>query len=306
MPRLIVDTDGASDDAAALLMAAASPDLAAVTVTGGVVPVEQAVHNVLVILAVAGRDDVPVHRGAARSLIGRPFEAAEEVHGPGGLGGHRFDAPAGRQVASPTAPDVLRDALSQGDATIVTLGPLTDLAMALSGLVGPCGPGVRVVAMAGSQDAVGNVTPVAEYNVYCDPEAAAHVLGAGLDTTLVGWDVSRRDAVIGDAERARLKGLGTPAADFLVRVNQALDRFCRDEQGLAGYDLPDAAAMAVALDPAVVTWSERLPVDVETAGRLTRGMTVVDHRGSGSANATVVWSIDHGRFVDDLVRALGG
>lgn len=295
-----MDTDGASDDAAALLLAARSPDLAAVTVCGGVVDVDQAVHNALVILDVAGRPDVPVHRGAARSLTGRPFPAAEDIHGPGGLGGHHFEPP-GRTPDPRPAPDVLADGVA-GGATILTLGPLTNVATALarSRQAGPA----RLVCMAGAQDAVGNVTAVAEYNVFCDPESAAVVLGSGLDITLVGWDVSRRDALIGDDELSRIRAVGTRRAEFLVRANSSLDRFCRHVQGLAGYDLPDAAAAAVALDPGVVTASARLPVGVELAGRLTRGMTVVDHRGGSDPNTTVVWSVDHMRFVDLLVAAL--
>ena len=188
--------------------------------------------------------------------------------------------------------------------TVVMLGPMTNLAVALARDPALSRRAVRVVAMAGAQDAVGNVSAVAEYNVWCDPEAAAAVLTSGLDVTLVGWDVSRRDAVIGDRERRMLAEVGTSQAAFLLSVNEALDRFCREEQGLPGYDLPDAAAVAVALDPSVVTRLSRHVVGVETSGRLTRGMTVVDHRRGGSPNATVVWSIDHDRFVRGLAGAL--
>jgi purine nucleosidase len=296
VPALIVDTDGASDDAAALLMAARSPDLVAVTVTGGVVALAQAVANVLVTLAVAGRDDVPVYAGAARSLMGEPFPGAEDVHGPGGLGGHHFEPPARTAEAAPAA-DALDRLSAAGPTLLVTLGPMTNLAVALARGAGVAGRDLRVVAMAGSQDAVGNLTAVGEYNVVCDPEAAAAVMASGLDVTLVGWDVSRRDALIGDVELARLRQLGSPRAAFLRWVNEALDRFCRVEQGLAGYDLPDAAAVAVALYPSIVRRAERLPVTVETSGRWTRGMTVVDHRGVEPATATVVWSIDHDALV---------
>jgi purine nucleosidase len=299
---LVVDTDGASDDAAALLMAAASPELVAVTVTAGVVDVDQAVHNTLVTLDVAGRGDVPVYRGAPRSLLGRAFPGAEEVHGVGGLGGHVFSAVG--SAARGDATDALDRLLVGPDVTLVTLGPMTNLATLLAR---GKDVGARVVAMAGSQDAVGNVTAVAEYNVWCDPEAAAAVLGSGTDVTLVGWDVSRRDAVIGDRERALIAAAGTTRSSFLLRVNEALDRFCREVQGLEGYDLPDAAAVAVALDPSIVTRMQRLPVSVETGGRRTRGMTVVDHRPgvAGTSMSTVVWSIDHERFVAMLVKSLG-
>jgi len=307
MPALVVDTDGASDDAAALMIAAASPDLTAVTVCGGVIDVDQAVHNVLVVLDRAGRPDVPVHRGAARSLAGAPFPPASDVHGDGGLGGHRYPSPARRPDSTPAA-DVLADLLGVEGAIVVTLGPLTNVAAALARAGRTEAPAARLVAMAGAQDAVGNVTAVAEYNVFCDPEAAFAVLSAGCDLTLVGWDVSRRDAVIGDAEARRLRELGTDRARFLLEVNEALDHFCRDVQGLAGYDLPDAAAVAVAVEPGVVTASARLPVAVETAGRLTRGMTVVDRRRGAAPEllTTVVWSIDHARFVDLLVSSLSG
>ena len=309
MPTLIVDTDGAADDAAALLIAARRPELAAVTVCGGVVDVDQAVHNVLVTLAAAGRPDVPVYRGAARSINGAPFPPAEDIHGPGGLGGHRYPAPARRAEDDPAhgvLAAALHSSVTADPVTILTLGPLTNIAVALaeSGFE-PSAP-VRLVAMAGAQDAVGNVTPVAEYNVFCDPEAAAAVIGSGLDVTLVGWDVSRRDAVVGDDERRLIRRLSTARAAFLLEITSALDRFCREVQGLAGFDLPDAAAAAVAVDPGVVTSSAALPVGVETDGRLTRGMTVVDRRGGAAANpVTVVWGIDHGRLVDLLLDALG-
>lgn len=307
MPPLVVDTDGASDDAAALMIAASAADLTAVTVCGGVVDVDQAIHNVLVVLDRAGRPDVPVYRGAARSSTGAPFPPATDVHGEGGLGGHRYPAP-GRAADPAPAADVLAEVLGVEGATVVTLGPLTNVAAALASPLHTEAPKARLVAMAGAQDAVGNVTAVAEYNVFCDPEAAGAVLAAGLDLTLVGWDVSRRDAVIGDAELRRLRELGTDRAQFLLEANEALAEFCRDVQGLAGYDLPDAAAVAVALEPGVVSSSARLPVAVETVGRLTRGMTVVDRRREAAAGplATIVWSIDHGRFLDLLVSSLRG
>ena len=310
MAALVVDTDGASDDAAALLIAARRPELTAVTVCGGVVDVDQAVHNVLVTLACAGRPDVAVYRGAARSSTGSGFPGAEEIHGPGGLGGRRHPAPTRRAEPEPAAgvlAAVLAESTPDDPLTILTLGPLTNLAQALAAADVAPDPSVRLVAMAGAQDAVGNVTAVAEYNVFCDPEAAAAVIGSDLDVTLVGWDVSRRDAVIGDPESVRIRQMGTERARFLSDATISLDHFCRDVQGLPGYDLPDAAAAAVAVDPSVVTASARLPVGVETSGRLTRGMTVVDHRADapvGLGCVTVVWSIDHDRFVDLLVEAL--
>jgi purine nucleosidase len=205
---------------------------------------------------------------------------------------------------------------------LVTLGPLTNLALALRedpdlpSKVGRC------VVMGGAACTVGNVTPAAEYNVWVDPEAARACFRSRLPIEMVGWELSRGEANLGEADIERCRALGTPLARFALECNARALEVNRSLFHGPGISLPDPVAMAVALDPAIVTRKGRHAVDVECEGALTRGMTVVDQldvvrRGladpagwppgvaSREPNTTVCWEIDVPRFKERLFRALG-
>ncbi len=277
----------------------------AITVVGGNVPVAQGVQNALYTVERCERA-VPVHRGCAQPLT-RSLVTVEEIHGPDGLGG--IGLPLRDRLPLPTpASTAIQEVVDRvgPELTLVTLGPLTNIAMALladptlAARVGRC------VVMGGTGRGPGNVTPAAEYNIWVDPEAAAIVLESGLPLTLVGWDVAWRRAVFGEAEGASLRTLGTPLAAFCVDIQRQQVAFNTAQSGRAVFTLPDPITMAVALDPAVVTESADRYVAVETTGVVSRGQTVVDHDGiSGRpSNCRVVFDADRDRFLDLLRAAL--
>ncbi len=305
--RLLVDTDTASDDAVALLVALRHPgvEILAITVVAGNVPLEQAVQNALYVVELAGAA-TPVHAGCAAPLT-RPLRTAQFVHGEDGMGDIGLPL-HGRTPAPGHAVDVIVETVrahDPGEITLVTLGPLTNVATALErdpSLAARLG---GIVVMGGTGDAVGNMSAVAEFNVWVDPEAAARVFACGARITMVGWDISRKHATFGAGDAAALRALG-PLGAFAVDIQATLEEFAATETGIEGFDLPDPIAVAVALDPAVATDVRFLNVVVETAGEFTTGQTVVDHLGIAKRppNVHVVLEASRERFVRVLHDAL--
>ncbi|MGW4956306.1 nucleoside hydrolase [Nonomuraea sp. NPDC004186] len=300
MLPLIVDTDTGSDDAVALLLAAASglADVRAVTTVAGNVPLATATRNALISLETAGRPEIPVHEGC-ESPMTRPLSTAQHVHGQDGMGDLGLPGPL-RAAKREHAVDVLLTAPRRlpGELTLVTLGPLTNLAAALLRDRDLLSRYRHVYCMAGAADLWGNVSATAEFNVWADPEAARVVLQAATpdQVTWIGWDVSRRDAVMTPADQLRLEQLGTPMATFAHRVNRTVAEWARDVTGLSGYDLPDPVAMAVALRPELAVERERAYVDV-ALGDETRGQLIIDRRRSAPApNLTLVRRVDETAF----------
>jgi purine nucleosidase len=305
--KFLIDTDTASDDAVALLIATRTPGVTvrAVTTVAGNVPLSMATRNALVTLQVAGADDVPVYEGLAAPIL-RPLETAQMVHGPNGMGG--VDLPETvRRPEREHAVDALRAIARDepGRHVLVTLGPLSTIAAAL--LVEPdlLTRFEHCFHMAGAFDGVGNIHPAGEFNVWADPEAAAIVLAAPGDKTCIGWDVSRRHAVVTPDEQTALRALG-PLGTWAVDINGAVIEFCRAESGFEGFDLPDPIAMAVAIDPSLATVRTAHHVTVAT-DMVARGATIVDHRGGApAANLNVAWTVDEARFKAMLFSACAG
>jgi purine nucleosidase len=202
---------------------------------------------------------------------------------------------------------------------IVTLGPLTNLALALR-----CRPSIasqvgRCVVMGGAPCCGGNVTPAAEYNIWVDPEAARTVMVSGLPVELVGWQTSRGESVLSPDDIARVQGFKNPVARFAIECNSRAREAYKEQTGEEGISLPDPVAMSIALDPTIGTqWSEHY-VDVETGSELTRGMTLVDRLdvAADERNRTVwadvlrrgrktkiCWTIDTKRWKNALFSAL--
>jgi len=298
----IIDTDTASDDAVALVMALRHPDVevAAITVVAGNVPLPQALQNALYTVELCGAAErVPVYAGCDRPLRAA-LRTAEFVHGQDGMGDIGLPV-RGRRPAEGVAVEVLVDEINRrpgGSVTLVTLGPLTNVARALQRDPGIARRLREIVTMGGTADAVGNITAAAEFNIWVDPEAAKIVFEAGAKLTMVGWDISRKYAVLDDAEAARLRAVG-PLGEFAVGIQAHLTEFVKAETHLAGFDLPDPIAMAVALDPTIATLVEKLHVRVETTGDITAGQTVVDHIGveHGVPNVDVVLEASRERFL---------
>ena len=299
----LIDTDTASDDAVALLMALRHPGVRveAITVVAGNVSVEQGVQNALYTVELCGLE-TPVHTGAAAPL-GRRLETAQVVHGQDGMGDLGLPL-SGREPAAGDAVDVILATAERhaGALTLVTLGPLTNLALALRRTPALARQVARCVAMAGTGNGRGNVTPAAEYNVWVDPEAAQLVLASGLPITLVGWDISCASAVIDPATASRLRAIGSERARFAIDIQRRLDVFARQVSGLAGFDLADPVAMAVALDPGIAR-SERRRVVVGTGDGPDRGATAPGPVESGPG-VEMVTQVSRERFLAMLEDAL--
>jgi purine nucleosidase len=321
MPRrpFLIDTDTASDDAVALIMALRHPDVdvRALTIVSGNVPVEQGARNARFTAELCGRDDLPIHVGAARPLKREPFDA-KYFHGEDGLGDAGFAPKHFSPDPAPAVEAILHHVRKTGgDIELVTLGPLTNIALAVRADPVAMRAVKRCVVMGGNPWCVGNVTPAAEYNIWCDPEAAAIVFRSGMNLEIVGWQLSRGVYALNADEinfvRTRIR---TPYAHFAIECNRVAERAFERQTGQRGIGLPDPVAMAVALDPSVVTSASSHLVEVETSSDLTRGLTVVDQingavrgvqkrlRSQTSRPARVVWEIDSARWKAMLYRAL--
>jgi purine nucleosidase len=323
MRTFLIDTDTASDDAVALIMALRHPDVrvAAITVVAGNVPLEQATRNALYTAELCGAGDVPVYAGAARPLL-REAQHAQWFHGRDGLGDQNYPPAKARCRREHATEAILSTIDANPGLTLVTLGPLTNVALALSREPGMVKNVARCVVMGGNPCWEGNVTPAAEYNIWVDPEAARIVLRSGMEVELVGWQLCRGDATLSEAEIAEVRAMNTPLATFAIDCNRTAIESNRTQTGEIGLALPDPVAMAIALDPSVCTNSSVHRADVECASELTRGQTVVDrlnvsaddrNRGVWSApsagaagRARVCWSIDVPLWKRTLYDALRG
>lgn len=288
MLPVLIDTDPGIDDALALLLAFRTPGwrVVAVTTVAGNVPVEVATRNVARILGVLRPDPPPVVAEGAAAPRARSLVTATHVHGEDGLGGLAAARTADGRPRFPEAPlvrhsgdaaDLLVESARRwaGELTVVTLGPLTNLALAVDRDVAALRRVRGVVAMGGAVAAGGNVTAAAEFNMFVDPESAARVLAAELPLTLVPLDVTR-EVVWSPAAVERLAGARDPVAAFAHALAGAgLALF--GALGEAGITMHDPLAVGVAADPGLVE-AAALPVAVETQGALTRGVTVVDRR----------------------------
>lgn len=274
MPRVILDTDPGIDDALALFLALASPEvqLEAITTVSGNVSVEHTTRNALALLELAGRPDIPVARGCARPLLRPPFEAAD-VHGANGLGGVILPEPQQR-IVKQHAVDVLIEKImaAPGEITLVAVGPLTNLAVALQREPRLAQAVREVVIMGGALRVPGNVTPTAEFNIYVDPHAAHIVLHAGWPIRLVSLDTTTRTLL----KRELVVQLASQGSPVTVLIRRMLDYYCDifgEARQLNAIQMHDPLCLAAAFRPTLITWQEAY-VDVELTGTLTVGETV--------------------------------
>jgi purine nucleosidase len=302
-------------------MALRHPDVrvAAITVVAGNVPLEQATTNALYTAELCGRGDVPVYRGAPAPLT-RENQHAHWFHGEDGLGDQNYPLPAISAQPEHAVDALLSTAAAKPDLTLVTLGPLTNIALALQRDPGLVKQIARCVVMGGNPCCEGNVTPAAEYNIWVDPEAARIVLHSGMPIELIGWQLCRGEANLKLGDIQRVRNLNTPLSHFAIDANRSAMDANRVQSGEVGIALPDPVAMAVALDPTVTTAASHHHVEVETQSELTRGMTVVDrldvigderNRGGPWAalagkgrSVSVVWSIDIPKWKALMLKSL--
>jgi inosine-uridine nucleoside N-ribohydrolase len=295
---ILLDCDPGHDDAIALLLALASPEveLRGVTTVAGNQTLDKTTANALRVLELAGRAEVPVAAGSDRPLVREPFVAAY-VHGETGLDGPDLPPPRGRAVDQ-HAVDFLAERLS--GATLVATAPLTNVALLLAAR--PEFQPERIVVMGGAI-AEGNVTPAAEFNVWADPEAAARVFASGLDVTMIGLDVTHEALVTRQhAKRLRAAGrVGRAVAELLDFYGV----FHREVYGFDGSPVHDAVAVAHAIRPGLLEL-ERLNVEIDCESSLCRGRTVVDvwRRTGREPNAQVAVGIDSEAFLELLLERL--
>jgi purine nucleosidase len=319
MRSFLIDTDTASDDAVAILMALAAPEVrvCALTTVAGNVGLEQATINALYTAEIAG-SNVPVFKGAAAPLT-RLHEDAHWFHGRDGFGDRNYPPPRRAAEREHAVDAIIRLVHAEPGLTLVTLGPLTNIALALARDPAIATKIGRCVVMGGAPCCEGNVTPAAEYNIWVDPEAARMTFRSGLPIEMVGWHVSRGASVLNDAEIADILALGTVKARFAIECNGRAKQAYFVQTGETGLSLADPTAMAVALDRTVgLVWSRHF-VEIECASELTRGMTVVDRLGvaaddsnrdvwrsalKAGAKTDICWTFDSAAFKAMLKRAL--
>lgn len=336
--RVIIDTDPGVDDALALLLAMRSPELKieGITAVAGNVPLELTLPNALRMVDVAGRSDIPVAAGAKGPLL-RRLVTATYAHGENGLGGAVFPEPRAKAVGEPAA-EFIRKIVRKypGEVTLITIGPLTNVATALqadSELAGM----VRGLVMMGGSLSGGNITPAAEFNIYVDPEAARIVFQSGIPLTMVGLDVTRKTSLTEEHVRRLETGQNAVSQAAGKIARKALEHW-RERGFVSGPNMHDSLAVAGFLHPSLLKFDEYY-VDVETTGELTAGETLgysptagdlrrragVDAgnmpiRGSAPSlastktspvlrenfvpNARVAVEVDSGRFLDLLVGRL--
>jgi pyrimidine-specific ribonucleoside hydrolase len=299
---IILDCDPGHDDAIALLLALASPEVEVlgVTTVHGNQTLEKTTANALRVLDLAGRAGVPVAAGAERPLA-RELTVASHVHGESGLDGPELP-PASRAPLAEDAVDFMARTIAASPlpVTLVPTGPLTNVALLLERTGGS---NVEHIVLMGGAIAEGNMTPAAEFNIWADPEAAQAVFHAGIGTTMIGLDVTHR-ALTTPALQARLRSTGT-AGGFVADLVDFFTVYHRDTYGWEGAPIHDAVAVAEVIRPGIVTTIER-NVEVELESELCRGRTVVDrwHRTQRQPNAKVGIDLDVDGFFELLVERI--
>ena len=305
--RIIIDTDPGQDAAVAILLALASPEfeVLGVTAVAGNVPLALTQVNARKVCELAGRPDIPVFAGADRPLE-RTLLTAEYVHGATGLDGPDLPEPT-MPLQQAHAVDFILETLrgaEDGEITICTLGPLTNIAQAIRRAPELLPKVAEIVSMGGGFFEGGNTTPAAEFNVYVDPQAAAIVFGCGRPVTLFPLDVTHQCLTCA-ARIARIRGLGTPVAEAVAALLEYFERFDEAKYGTDGGPLHDPNVIAWLLAPELYS-GRQINLAVETGSELTMGMTVADWWGvTGRApNVHYIRHMDADGFYDLLTRRL--
>ncbi|MCF6273013.1 MAG: nucleoside hydrolase [Rhodobacteraceae bacterium] len=301
--KIIIDTDPGQDDAVAILLALASPelDILGITCVAGNVPLALTQRNARIICELAGRPDVPVFAGASRPMV-RSLVTAEHVHGKTGLNGPELWEP-GMPLRKEHAVDFIVKTLRtnrDGAVTLCVLGPLTNIALALIKAPDIAEHIHEIVLMGGGSFEGGNVTPAAEFNIYVDPHAAKVVFSAGIPLVVMPLDLTHQTLTTRDRV-ARFAGMGSKVGSFTAEMLGFFERFDMEKYGSAGAPLHDPNVIAYLLRPEIYGGRE-VNIEIETESMLTLGMTVVDWwRVSGrGANATFMREVDDHAFFNLL------
>jgi purine nucleosidase len=306
--KIIIDTDPGQDDAAAIMLALGSPelDILGITTVAGNVPLERTSTNARIILEFCSRPEVKVFAGADRP-IARPLITAEHVHGKTGLDGPELHEPQ-MPLQAQHAVDFIVETLKRepaGTVTLCTLGPLTNIALALKKAPEIAGRVRELVMMGGGFFEGGNITPAAEFNVYVDPEAAAAVFKAGIPIVMMPLDVTHKVLTL-KSRVEKLRAIGSRPAKALVEMLDFFERFDVEKYGSDGGPLHDPTVIAYLLKPELFS-GRNCNVEVETASPLTVGMTVVDwwQVTGRNHNALVMKDVDADGFFTLLTERVG-
>lgn len=306
---IIIDTDPGQDDALALLLALASPelDILGMVAVAGNVPLELTKRNIRLVCELAGRPDIPVYAGAERPLI-RPLVTAEHVQGKTGLDGADLPEPT-MPLRDEFGPDFIVEAVMsrpQACVTLCTLGPLTNVALAIAKEPQIAPRLKELVMMGGGFFEGGNITPVAEFNIYVDPHAAKIVLESGIPITMHPLDVTHK-ALTSKTRIDAFRALGTKVGDACVGWLEFFERFDEDKYGTDGGPLHDPNVIAYLLKPEIYS-GRHINVEVETSSELTMGMTVADwwKVTDRKPNVNFIRNLDDEAFYALLVNRIGG
>jgi inosine-uridine nucleoside N-ribohydrolase len=311
MKHVIIDTDPGIDDTAAIFLALASPELhiEALTTVYGNGTIVDCTRNALLILETAGHSDIPVYQGAGKPLMAAPTYGSY-VHGSDALGNVGVPSPVGAPQARHAVYELVERVMARpGEITLIALGPLTNVALALSLEPRMASALAELIVMGGAVLTHGNITEVATANLYNDPEAAAIVYQSGAPVVQVGMDVCQKVA-ISEAHLERLRGTPTPTAQLLTRITPTLAKSYA-ERNLrplgTGVHYNDVPAMAYAIDPSLYEIRE-YHVRIATHDVLTRGQTVVDviNRWQYPPNAKVLMGVQAERLVEMFTTRLMG
>uniref|UniRef100_A0A6M2EQ38 Inosine nucleosidase n=1 Tax=Populus davidiana TaxID=266767 RepID=A0A6M2EQ38_9ROSI len=274
--KIIIDTDPGIDDAMAIFLALRSPEVEVIGLTTiyGNVYTTLATRNALHLLEVAGRTDIPVAEGSHVTLTkGTKLRIADFVHGADGLGNQNFDPPKGKPLEQSAAAFLVEQAkLHPGKVTVVALGPLTNIALAIELDPEFCKNIGQIVLLGGAFSVNGNVNPAAEANIYGDPDAADIVFTCGADILAVGINVTHQ-VVLTDAERDKLIQSNGKFAQYLCKILEVYFSYHHEAYSMRGVYLHDPTALLAAVNPSLLTYTEGA-VRVQTTG-ITRGLTLL-------------------------------
>ena len=305
--KIIIDTDPGQDDAVAILLALASPELEilGITTVAGNVPLNLTTKNALIITEMAGREDINVYAGCD-SPLSRPLITAENVHGATGLDGPELINPT-KKVKEDHAVDFIIKTLrdhTPNTVTLCPLGPLTNIATAFKKAPDIISKVKQVVLMGGAYFEVGNVTPTAEFNIFVDPEAASYVFNLGLDLVIMPLDVTHK-ALTTPERIDKFNKLNTKCGTFVAEMTAFFERFDKDKYGTEGAPLHDPCVIAYLLNPEIFS-GRRINVEIETDSELTLGMTVADWWGvtNKEPNALFIGNLNSEKFFDMLTSRI--
>ncbi len=306
--KIIIDTDPGQDDAVAILLALASPeiDVLGIVAVAGNVPLALTAKNACIVCELANRPDIKVFAGCDRPLR-HELVTAEHVHGKTGLDGPVMPDPA-MSLQEGHGVDFIIDTLRTepaGTVTLCPLGPLTNIATAFEKAPDIVPRVQEIVLMGGAYFEVGNITPAAEFNIYVDPEAADIVFKSGCPIVVVPLDVTHKALTTAPRVQA-FRDLGTKAGTLVAEWADFFERFDKEKYGSAGAPLHDPCVIAYLLRPALFT-GRHVNVAIETQSTLTRGMTVADWWGvtDRPKNAMFMGDLDADGFFDLLVERIG-